>query len=91
LEGTFKVHVDQAPCSEQRHLQLGQVAQSLIQPDLECFQGWGIYNQQATVWQKGSMGWFVSQLLLSPRELVQRSRVGNSAEGWERDPMQSTD
>ncbi|KAK4810053.1 hypothetical protein QYF61_005116 [Mycteria americana] len=26
------------------HLQLDQVAQSPIQPDLECFQGWGIYH-----------------------------------------------
>ncbi|KAK4824075.1 hypothetical protein QYF61_010586, partial [Mycteria americana] len=30
------------PCNEQGHLQLDQVAQSLIQPDLECSQGWGI-------------------------------------------------
>jgi len=27
-----------------RHLQLHQVAQSPVQPDLECFQGWGIYH-----------------------------------------------
>ncbi|KAK4830334.1 LOW QUALITY PROTEIN: hypothetical protein QYF61_010098 [Mycteria americana] len=31
------------PLQEQGHLQLGQVAQSPIQPDLECFQGWGLH------------------------------------------------
>jgi len=30
LEGTFKGHVVQLPCSEQRHVQLDQVAQSLV-------------------------------------------------------------
>ena len=43
LEGTFKGLV-QPPCNEQGHLQLGQVAQGLVQPDLECFQGWGIFH-----------------------------------------------
>ena len=42
LEGTFKGHVVQLPCSEQRHVQLDQVAQSLIQPHFENLQGWGI-------------------------------------------------
>ena len=40
LEGTLKGHV--VPCNEQGHLQLNQVAQSLVQPDLECLQRWGI-------------------------------------------------
>ncbi|KAK4828850.1 LOW QUALITY PROTEIN: hypothetical protein QYF61_000907 [Mycteria americana] len=31
------------PLQEQGHLQLDQVAQSPIQPDLECFQGWGLH------------------------------------------------
>ena len=44
LEGTFKGHLVQPPCNEQGHLQLDQVAQSPVQPDLECFQGWGIYH-----------------------------------------------
>jgi len=44
LEGTFNGHLAQPPCSEQGHLQLHQVAQSLIQPDLACFQGWGTYH-----------------------------------------------
>ncbi|KAK4816838.1 hypothetical protein QYF61_023902 [Mycteria americana] len=35
---------NQAPCNEQGHLQLDQAAQSPIQPDLECLQGWGIYH-----------------------------------------------
>ena len=39
LEGTFKGHLVQLPCSDQGHLQLDQVAQSPIQPDLECLQG----------------------------------------------------
>ncbi|KAK4813629.1 hypothetical protein QYF61_014389, partial [Mycteria americana] len=32
------------PLQEQGHLQLDQVAQSPVQPDLEGFQGWGIYH-----------------------------------------------
>ena len=44
LEGTFKGYLVQPPCHERGHLQLDQVAQSPVQPDLECFQGWGIYN-----------------------------------------------
>ena len=39
LEGAFKGHLVQPPCNKQGHLQLSQVAQSPIQPDLECFQG----------------------------------------------------
>ena len=31
LEGTLKGHLVQLPCSEQGHLQLNQVAQSLVQ------------------------------------------------------------
>jgi len=42
LEGTFRGHLAQPPCSEQGHLQLDQSAQSSIQPGLECSQGWGI-------------------------------------------------
>ena len=40
LEGTFKGHLVQLPCNEQGHLQLDQIAQSPIQPDTECLQGW---------------------------------------------------
>lgn len=46
LEGTFKGHLVQLPCREQGHLQLDQVAQSSVQPDRECFQGWGTYSLQ---------------------------------------------
>ena len=42
LEGTFKDHLVQPPCSEQGHIPLDQVAQSPVQPDRECFQGGGI-------------------------------------------------
>jgi len=35
----FKVCLVQQPCSERGYLQLDQVAQSPVQPDLECFQG----------------------------------------------------
>jgi len=49
LGRTFKGRLVQAPCSEQGHLQLGQVAQSPVQPDLECFQGWGIDQSKSTV------------------------------------------
>ena len=41
-EGTFKDHLVQPPCSEQGHFQWDQVAQSPVQPGLECFHGWGI-------------------------------------------------
>ena len=41
LEGTFRGHLAKPPCSEQGY-QLGQVAQSIVQPGLECFQGWGL-------------------------------------------------
>jgi len=44
LEGTFRGHLVQPDHNEQGHLQLDQVAQSPIQPDLECFHGWGIYH-----------------------------------------------
>ena len=40
LEGTFRGHLVQPHCHEQGHLQPDQVAQSPVQPDLECFQGW---------------------------------------------------
>jgi len=43
LEGTFRCHPAQPPCSEQGHLQLDQVAQSPVQPGLGCFQGWGLH------------------------------------------------
>jgi len=41
---TFKGHLVQPPCDEQGYLPLDQVAQSPSQPDLEDFQGWGIYH-----------------------------------------------
>jgi len=44
LEGTLRGHPAQPPCREQGYLQLDQVAQSPIQPGLECFQGWGTYH-----------------------------------------------
>ena len=34
LEGTFSGHLAQHPCSEQGHLQLDQVAQRPVRPDL---------------------------------------------------------
>jgi len=40
LEGTFRGHLTQPPCSEQGHLQPDQVAQSPIQPGLD-FKGKG--------------------------------------------------
>jgi len=43
LEGTFKGHLVQHSRNEQGHLQLDQVAQSSVQPDLECFRGWGLH------------------------------------------------
>jgi len=42
LEGTFKGHLIQLPCSEEGHLQLGQITQSPVQP--ECLQGEGSHH-----------------------------------------------
>jgi len=44
LEGTFKGHLLQLPHNEQGHLQVDQVAQSLVQSVLECLQGWAFYH-----------------------------------------------
>jgi len=44
LEKTIRNHLAQTPFSEQGYLQLDQVAQSPVQPGLECFQGWGIHH-----------------------------------------------
>lgn len=41
LEGTFKSNLAQCPCNKQEHLQIEQVSQRPVQPDLECVQGWG--------------------------------------------------
>ena len=43
MEGTFRGHLAQSPCSEQGHLQQDQAAQNPVQPDLQCFQGWGLH------------------------------------------------
>lgn len=43
LEETFKGHLVQPTCLGQWHLPLDQVYQSLIQPELKCFQEWGIH------------------------------------------------
>ena len=40
LEGTFKGHLVQLPCSEQGHPQLHQCSEP-IQPDLGHLRGWG--------------------------------------------------
>lgn len=40
LEEAFKGLQSNPPCTEQGHLQLQQVAQSHVQSDLKCFQGW---------------------------------------------------
>jgi len=43
LEGTFRGHLAQPPCSKQGYLKLDQVARSPVQPGLRCFQGWGLH------------------------------------------------
>jgi len=40
-EGIFEGHLVQPTCEDQGHLQLDQVAQSPIQPNLECSRVWG--------------------------------------------------
>jgi len=44
LEGALKGHLVQLPCNEHGHPQLDQVAQSPINPGLECPQGWGFQH-----------------------------------------------
>ncbi|KAK4827689.1 hypothetical protein QYF61_020823 [Mycteria americana] len=44
LEGTLKIIFFQPTCHGPGHLPLDQVAQSPIQPGLECFQRWGIHS-----------------------------------------------
>lgn len=45
VDRTIICHPVHTPCNEQAHLQLGWVAQSPVQPDLECFQGRAIYRE----------------------------------------------
>lgn len=47
LGRTFKGHLVQPLCTQQRPLQLEQAAQSSIQPELEWFQAWTIYHLSA--------------------------------------------
>ena len=42
--GALKGHLVEAPSSEQGRLRLDEVAQSPVQPDRECLQGWGSYH-----------------------------------------------
>jgi len=51
LTGTFNDHLVQPSCNKQGHLQLSQVAQSLVQPDLEHFLGWGTHNFSGQLFQ----------------------------------------
>ena len=44
LEGTLKDHPVQLPCRDLGHPQLDCVAQSPLQPDLGCLQGWGTHH-----------------------------------------------
>ena len=43
LEGTLEDRLVPLPSNDQGHPQLDQVAQSPIQPDLQCLQGQGIH------------------------------------------------
>jgi len=43
VEGTFRGHLAQPPCSKQGYFQPDHDAQSPVQPGLECFQGWGLH------------------------------------------------
>lgn len=44
LEGTLKGHLVQPHCNEQGHLQLIQIAESLVLSDLEYSQRWDIHH-----------------------------------------------
>ena len=43
LEGTFEGKLVQHPCNVQGYLQLDQVAQSPVQPDVKCLLTWGVH------------------------------------------------
>lgn len=43
LEGILKGSLVQLPCNEQVHPQLDLLAQSIVQPDSDCVQGWGFH------------------------------------------------
>jgi len=43
LERIFRNHLTHLPCSKQGYLYQDHVAQSPIQPGLECFQAWGLH------------------------------------------------
>ena len=49
LEGTFKGHLVQLPWNKKGHLQLDQVAQSPVQPELECLQVQDFHHSSQTV------------------------------------------
>ena len=44
-------HLVPTPCYVQSHQPPDQAAQSHIQPDLECLQGWGIHSLLGQIWQ----------------------------------------
>lgn len=76
LERTLKGNLFQAHSNEEGHLQLDHVVQSLLQPDLECFQGWSLYHLN---WEDGlekllwnmifSLGWtdIAQHMQMSPK------------------------
>jgi len=47
----LKGHTVQLTCNEQGRLQLDQVAHSLVQPALECLQGWGTHTSLHNLFQ----------------------------------------
>ena len=51
LEETFKGHLVQLLCSDQKHADLDQVAQGLIQPHLASLQGQGINHISGNLFQ----------------------------------------
>jgi len=60
MERTFKDHPVHLSCSKQEHLQLDQVARSLVQPDLGCLWGQGILHllgQPVGGWFPNGLHW----------------------------------
>ena len=54
LEGTFRGHLAQPPCSEQGHLQLDQVAQSPVEPGLAVQSDFSAFHRYELLHQFGS-------------------------------------
>lgn len=71
LGGSVRDHLVHLPCNEQRQLQVGQVVQSPVQPDLRCMQRWGMHHL--------SLGNLLQCLITSPKNLLPQTQEGSKS------------